>query len=40
MSKSRYLLKRHTVSELFTVVYALVDDYLKAAEQQDRFRLP
>jgi transposase len=40
MSKSRYLLAQHTVSELFTVVYVLVDDYLKAAEQQGRFALP
>ncbi len=40
MSKSRYLLAQHTVSELFTIVYVLVDDYLKAAEQQERFRLP
>lgn len=30
MSNSHYLLKQHTVSELFTVVYVLVDDYLKA----------
>lgn len=40
MSKSRYLLAQPTVSELFTIVYVLVDDYLKAAEQQERFRLP
>jgi transposase len=40
MSKSRYLLEQHTVSELFTVVYVLVDDYLKTGVQQDRFTLP
>ncbi len=40
MSKSRYLLKQHTVSELFTVVYVLVDDYLKTGVQQGRFVLP
>ena len=40
MSKSRYLLEQHTVSELFTCVYVLVDDYLKVAEQQGRFTLP
>ncbi len=40
MSKSRYLLAQHTVSELFTVVYVLVDDHLKVAEQQGRFVLP
>lgn len=40
MSKSRYLLEQHTVSELFTVVYVLVDDYLKTGVQQGRFALP
>ena len=40
MSKSRYLLEQHTVSELFTVVYVLVDDYLKTGVQQGRFTLP
>ena len=40
MSKSRYLLEQHTLSELFTVVYVLVDDYLKAAEASGRFELP
>ena len=40
MSKSRYLLEKHTLSELFTVVYVLVDDYLKAAEADGRFKLP
>ena len=40
MSKSLYLLKQHTLSELFTVVYVLVDDYLKAAQASGRFELP
>lgn len=40
MSKSRYLLAQHTVSELFTCVYVLVDDYLKTGVQQGRFVLP
>ena len=40
MSKSRYLLEQHTVSELFTLVYVLVDDYLKVGVQQGRFVLP
>lgn len=40
MSKSRYLLEQHTVSELFTVVYVLVDDLLKVGVQQGRFVLP
>ncbi len=40
MSKSHYLLKQHTVSELFTVVYVLVGDYLKVGVQQGRFVLP
>ena len=33
-------LSRTSVTELFTVVYVLVDDYLKAAEKQKRFKLP
>lgn len=40
MSKSRYLLAQRTVSELFTMVYVLVDDYLKVGVQQGRFVLP
>ena len=40
MSGSRYHLEPHTVSELFTVVYVLVDDYLKIGVQQGRFVLP
>ncbi len=40
MSKSRYLLEQHTVSELFTLVYVLVDDYLEVGVQQGRFVLP
>lgn len=40
MSRSRYLLEKHTLSELFTVVYVLVDDYVKAAEASRRFVLP
>ena len=40
MSKSRYLLKQHTLSELFTVVYVLVDDYLKAVQASGHFELP
>ncbi len=40
MSKSRYLLKQHTLSELFTVVYVFIDDYLKAAQASGHFELP
>ena len=40
MSKSRYLLEKHTLSDLFTVVYVLIDDYLKASVQADIFKLP
>lgn len=40
MSKSRYLLAQHSISELFTVVYVVVDDYLKAGVAQGRFVLP
>lgn len=40
MSKSRYLLKQHTVTELFTLVYVVIDDYLKAGQRAGRFELP
>lgn len=40
MSKSRYLLNKHTVSELFTVVYIVIDDYLKAAQGIGYLELP
>ena len=40
MSKSRYLLKQHTLNDLFTIVYVLVDDYLKAAEAGGHLELP
>lgn len=33
-------MEQPTVTELFTCVYVLVDDYLKASEQQGRFVLP
>ena len=40
MSKSRYLLENYTLSDLFTVVYVLIDDYLKASQEVGNFRLP
>lgn len=40
MSKSRHLFKEHNLAEVFTVVYALLDDYLKAAGANCRFVLP
>jgi hypothetical protein len=40
MSKSRYLLNRHTVTELFTTVYVVLDDYLKAAKGIGYLQLP
>ncbi len=40
MSKSHYLLKQHTLNDLFTIVYVLVDDYLKAAEAGGHLELP
>ena len=40
MTKSRYLLKQHTLTELFTVVYVFIDDYLKAAQASGHFELP
>jgi hypothetical protein len=38
--RSNNLLSRHTVTEIFTAVYVLVDDYLEASVKQGRFRLP
>lgn len=40
MSKSRYLLNKHTVTELFTIVYVILDDYLKAAKRVGYLQLP
>jgi hypothetical protein len=40
MSKSRYLLNKHTVSELFTIVYVVLDDYLKVARRMGCVHLP
>ncbi len=40
MSKSRYLLSQHTVTKLFTLVYVLLDDYLKAAQDIGYLQLP
>lgn len=34
------LLSKHTVTDIFTAVYVLVDDYLQANERLGRFRLP
>jgi Transposase DDE domain len=38
--RTNNLLSRHTVTEIFTAVYVLVDDYLKASVSQGRFSLP
>ena len=38
--RAKDLLSKQTVTDLFTVVYVLVDDYLQAAQQLGRFRLP
>ncbi|HHO55536.1 MAG TPA: IS982 family transposase [Trueperaceae bacterium] len=34
------LLSRNSVTDIFTAVYVLVDDYLKASEEQKRIKLP
>jgi hypothetical protein len=34
------LLSEHNVTDIFTVVYVLIDDYLQAAEKLGRFKLP
>jgi hypothetical protein len=38
--RTTHLLSRNNVTEIFTAVYVLVDDYLKASVQQGRFSLP
>jgi hypothetical protein len=38
--RSKELLSRQTVTDLFTVVYVLLDDYLQAAQRLGRFTLP
>lgn len=38
--RTEELLSKQTVTELFTVVYVLVDDYLRTAQQLGRFKLP
>ena len=38
--RTRDLLSRNTVTDIFTAVYILVDDYLQASETLGTFRLP
>ncbi|CAA9306097.1 MAG: hypothetical protein AVDCRST_MAG93-4919, partial [uncultured Chloroflexia bacterium] len=40
MTSTTHLHGQSTLSELFTVVYVLVDDYLKASERAGHFKLP
>jgi hypothetical protein len=40
MSNTRQLLKEHTLEDVFTVVYVMVDDYMKASLATGRFSLP
>jgi Transposase DDE domain len=40
MSRIRHLLEQHIIQDLFTIVYVVVDDYLKLSHEQQRFRLP
>jgi Transposase DDE domain len=40
MSSTRQLLEQHTLEDLFTLVYVLIDDYLKTSVQHARFTLP
>jgi hypothetical protein len=40
MSKIRHLLEQHIIQDLFTIVYTVVDDYLKLSHEQKRFKLP
>ncbi len=38
--RTKELLSKQTVTDIFTAVYVLVDDYLRAAQQLGRFKLP
>ena len=38
--RTRHLLSEHSVTDLFTAVYVLLDDYLQASENLGRFKLP
>ena len=40
MSSTVQLLKKHTIQDLFTIVYIVVDDYLKQSIEAQRFSLP
>lgn len=40
MSRIRTLLQKHTVEDLFTIVYTVVDDYIKLSLEIGRFTLP
>ena len=40
MSSTRQLLEHHTLDDLFTLVYVIIDDYLKTSLQHARFTLP
>jgi Transposase DDE domain len=40
MSRIRHLLEKHIIQDLFTIVYTVVDDYLKLSHEQKRFKLP
>ena len=40
MSSTLQLLKHHTIQDLFTIVYTVVDDYLKQSLEANRFSLP
>ena len=38
--RTKELLSKQTVTDIFTAVYVLVDDYLQVAQQLGRFKLP
>lgn len=38
--RTKELLSKRTVTDIFTAVYIVVDDYLRAAQQLGRFKLP
>ena len=40
MSSTCQLLAQHTLTDLFTIVYVITDDYLKSSLDAQRFALP
>ena len=40
MSRICTLLEQHSIENIFTAVFTLIDDYIKVSQENARFRLP